>query len=298
MALSAYFLLAIVELVDKQILSSPLLGPLTYAFYAGLLPAVAIIFWPLDFSFLPPLYTLFALLGGVTFFVAIFFLYEAIIKGEVSRVISIIGGLSPTLIFIFSYFFLGERLRLFSLIALFMLIIGSVSLSFVKDGEKFKFGRHFFLSSFLAALFFAISYFLTKTVFLKTSFLNGFVWIRVGTVLCSIGVFFMPSLRKCILQGSQGFSSRLTFLFLLNKGISGVAHVALNYAVALGSVAIVNALQAAEYAFIFILTLGLSYFVPRIFYESLAPKHLIPKIIGIGLVSAGVVLLFLGRLHL
>ena len=71
--------------------------------------------------------------------------------------------------------------------------------------------------------------------------------------------------------------------------------MALNYAIALGSVAIVNALQAAEYAFIFILTLGLSYFSPRIFYESFAPKHLIPKIIGIGLVSAGVVLLFLAQ---
>ena len=144
LALSAYFLLAVVELVDKQILSSPLLGPLTYAFYAGLLPVVVIIFWPLDFSFLPPLYTLFALLGGVTFFVAIFFLYEAIIKGEVSRVISIIGGFSPILIFIFSYFFLGERLRFSSLIALFMLVIGKRFAFFRERRRKIQVRTPFF----------------------------------------------------------------------------------------------------------------------------------------------------------
>jgi uncharacterized membrane protein len=295
LALIAYFLLAIVGVIDKKILSSPLLNPLAYAFYAGLLPIVAIIFWLFDFSFLSPLYTIFAILGGATFFVGIFFLFEAIIKGEISRVITIVGGISPILIFIFSYFFLGERLNFSYIVALFILIAGSISLSFATDGEKLRFDRYFFLFSFLAALFFSFSYFLTKAIFLKTSFLNGFVWIRVGTIFSSLGVFLVPSWRKRILQGSKGFSSKLTFLFLFNKGISGLSHLPLNYAVALGSVVIVNALQATEYAFIFVLTLGLSYFLPSVFHESLTVRNLVSKIIGIVLVSCGTIILFLGR---
>lgn len=294
LALSAYFLLAIVELIDKRILSSPAVSALPYAFYAGLLVSFSFILWPLDFSFLSPLVTIFALGGGLTFFVGIYFLYSAIIKGEVSRVISIVGGLSPILIFIFSLLFLNEKFSFNSLIALLMLITGSVLLSLVKKGEGFKFGHHFFLSCFLAAFFFALSYGLTKAVFLKTSFLNGFIWIRVGTLICVIFVFLMPRFRKCILESSRGFSTRLTALFFIDKGISALAHVALNYAVKLGSVAIVNALQAVEYAFIFVLVSGLSYFFPKIYRESLAPKHLVPKIMGIALVSLGVVLLFLG----
>ncbi len=167
-------------------------------------------------------------------------------------------------------------------------------LSFVRNGEKFTFGKHFFLLSFLAALFFATSYGLTKTVFLKTSFLNGFIWIRVGTLFCVIFVFLAPRWRKAILESSRGLSSRLTALFFIDKGISAIAHIILNYAIKLGSVAIVNVLQAVEYAFIFLLALGLSFFCPRIFYESLAPKHVIPKMIGITLVSCGVALLFIG----
>ena len=294
LALAAYFLLAIVEFIDKRILSSPAISALPYAFYANLLVSFSLIFWPLDFSWLPPLIIVFALVGGITFFAGTYFLYGAIIKGEVSRVISIVGGISPILIFLFSIVFLEEKFRAHSLIALLFLITGSVSLSFTKNGKKFMFGKHFFLLSFLAAFFFAASYGLTKAVFLKTSFLNGFIWIRVGTLLCVIFVFLMPRLRKVILESSRGFSSRLTALFFIDKGISAIAHIILNYAIKLGSVAIVSALQAVEYSFIFLLALGLSFFCPRIFYESLAPKHVIPKIIGIALVSFGVAFLFIG----
>lgn len=299
LALSAYFLLAIVELIDKKILSLPILassaGPLTYAFYASLLVSAAFILWPLDFAFLPLLIILFAFLGGATFFWAIYFLYGAIIKGEISRVIAIVGGISPILIFIFSLLFLGEQLNTSFLIALLMLISGSILLSFIKDGERFKFGKHFFLHSFLAAFFFALSYGFTKAVFLNSTFLNGFIWIRTGTLFCVLIVFLIPAWRQIVLRGAQGFTKNVTILFVSNKVISAIAHVVLNYAIMLGSVAIVNALQAVEYAFIFVLTLGLSYFLPRVFYESFSFKVLVPKMIGIALVSFGVILLFLGR---
>jgi uncharacterized membrane protein len=294
LALSAYFLLAIVELIDKRILSSPVVSALPYAFYAGLLVSFSFILWPLDFSFLSPLVTIYALVGGIAFFVAIYFLYSAIIKGEVSRVISIVGGLSPILIFIFSLLFLNEKFSFYFLAALLALVTGSILLSLVKDGERFKFRQHFFLSCFLAAFFFALSYGLTKAVFTRTSFLNGFIWIRVGTLFCVIFVFLVPKFRRCILESSRGFSTKLTTLFFVDKGISALAHILLNYAIKIGSVAIINALQAVEYAFIFVLASGLSYFFPRVFCESLAPKHLIPKIIGIALISFGVVLLFIG----
>ncbi len=294
LSLSAYFLIAVVEITDKQILSSPKLGALVYAFYAGLLTSVALLFWPLSFAFLPLDITFYALIAGISFFAAIFFLYSAIIQGEVSRVVSIIGGLSPIIIFFFSYFFLGERLRLHSFIALLMLIAGSLILSFVRDGEKYVFGKHFFLDAFLASVFLALTYFLTKVVFLNAKFFNGFIWIRVGTLLCTLAVFLMPATRKYILEGAKGFSGRLTALFIFNKGISALAHLALNFAIKLGTVAIVNALQAVEYVFIFVLTMGLSYFAPQVFNEPLTFKTLAPKLAGIALISTGVILLFVG----
>jgi len=294
LALTAYFLLAVVEIIDKRILSSPDVSALPYAFYAGLLVSFSFILWPLDFSFLPAKETIFALVGGAAFFAGIYFIYSAIIKGEVSRVISIVGGLSPILIFIFSILFLDDKFSLNSIIALLMLIIGSILLSLVKDGKEFKFGHNFFILCFMAAFFFALSYGLTKAILMETSFLNGFIWIRMGTLICVIFVFLMPKLRRRILESSRGFSKKLTALFFIDKAVSAVAHIVLNYAIKLGSVAIINALQAVEYAFIFVLASGLSYFFPKICRESLASKHMALKIIGVGLVSFGVILLFLG----
>lgn len=294
LAITAYFLLAVVEIIDKYILSSPMLKPLTYAFFVGLLTSAAFILWPFDFSFLAPTITLIALLGGASFFVAIYFLYSAIQEGEISRVISIIGGISPIIIFIFSYLFLKERLSVFSLASLLMLIGGSIILSFVKDEGRFKFGKRFFVFSVLAAFFVAISYFLSKAVFLKTSFLNGFIWVRMGTLLCSLLIFFIPSLRKSVISGSSGFSRRLTGLFIFNKGLSALSHIILYYAVMLGSATVISALQATEYVFVFILALGISYFIPRFLYEPFSLKILAQKITGVSLVSLGVVILFVG----
>lgn len=292
LSLTAYFIMASVEIADKKILSSPKLGALTYAFYAGLLTIFILFFWPLDFAFLSLRITIVALISGIAFFAGFFFLYRAIIEGEVSRVISLVGGLSPIIIFFFSVLFLEERPSTHIIIALLMLITGSLLLSFVGDGNKLKLGTHFFLMSFLASFFFAISYGLTKVVYLNASFLNGLIWVRVGTLLCSLLVLISPKLRRHIFEGSKGFSQKLTALFVTNKVLSSVAQLGLNYAIKIGSVAVINALQAVEYAFIFVITLGLSCFYPHIFYESTAPKNLISKIMGITFICFGVALLF------
>lgn len=295
LAISSYFLLALVEIIDKYILSAPRIKPLAYAFSVGILGSAALILWLFDFSFLSPLLAFYAILSGISFFIALYFFNSAMISGEVSRVASFVGGISPIFIFILSYLFLSERLHFFSIAAFLMLIIGSITLSFAKNnGEELKFSRYFFFLSFMASLFFAASYFLTKKVFLETSFINGFVWMRAGTLICALFVLLIPHFRKSIFEGAKGFTRKLTTLFIFNKGISAIANLLLNYSVMLGSVAIVNALQSTIYLFVFILALLISYFRPNMIFESFTFKSLLFKSMGIGLVSGGICILFLG----
>jgi len=286
LAISSYFLIAVVSVIDKYLLANRARNALVYAFYVGILSSFSAVLWIFGFSFLDQLTTILAFLAGLSWFLAIFLLYSSLIKGSVSRIVSIVGGISPIFVLVLSYIFLGEQLPALWLWAFLFLILGSILLALGK-GTKLS------LVLFASAFFFALHFFLSKLVYLETSFLNGFVWIRIGLLISALFVFLIPSFRKKIAQSSLRTSKKLFLFFVSNKALSATAMIILNYSIALGSVVIINALQGVQYASVFILVFFLSIFFPKIVKESFAPKIFLRKILGILLVSLGVVFLFL-----
>jgi len=55
----------------------------------------------------------------------------------------------------------------------------------------------------LASLFFSGSYVLTKLIFTEESFINGFVWIRLGGILGAVLLLFSPNARRIIFKTSK-----------------------------------------------------------------------------------------------
>jgi len=296
-AIVGYLLNAIVLLVDKFLLTTKIKNPWVYAFYASALGGLALLLWPFDFAFLSFFTTVAAVFSGVTFFFAILYLYRAMLAGEASRVVSIIGGISPIVILALSYVFLGERLPAFWYVALVCLVSGAALLSLKDEGKRgevdFHLGSKFPLLSLIAAVFFALSFFLSKVVYINSSFLNGFIWMRVGTLILPVILFSLASFRKKVLRKSLSVSSKVPFVFLSNKALSAVGFMVLSYAISLGSVTVVNALQGVQYAFIFVLALVMSLYKPKYLSESFSFGELVQKILGTLLVSGGVALLFL-----
>lgn len=286
LAIFSYFLNAVVSLADKFLLSRKVKDPFVYAFYSGILTAAVFVLWPFDFAFLPPNLTLIALLAGASFFVAIFFFYSAILAGEVSRVVPVVGGVSPVIIFGLSYIFLGERLPAFWFLGFLALVLGTVLFTLGK-------GKGISVYSFAAAVFFALCFFFTKVVFLKTSFLNGFVWTRVGAILLPLSLLLLPFFRKIIHKSQFNIKRRSFLLFLSNKSLSAVAFLVLNYAIASGSLAIINAVQGVQYVFLFFLTLIFSVYFPQIVSEPLRKGVIIQKIAGVILISLAIIILFI-----
>ncbi len=215
-------------------------------------------------------------------------------KEEASRVVSIIGGISPIVIFGLSYLVLHERLSAFWRLAFVFLVSGGLLLTIEEDikTHMFKISRELPLYSFASAVFFGLTFFTGKIVFVETSFLNGFVWARVGTLVVVLILMLVSSTRKQILKNPLTISPRLSFLYVINKGFSGLAFLILNYAIMLGSVTMVNALQGTQYAFIFLLALLFYFYKPKFLHESFSFKATLQKLTGIILISTGVVLLF------
>ena len=296
-AIIAHFLNAIVFVVDKYILSKAHFKPEAYAFYVGLLGGgIALVLIPFGFSSIPLNQILISFLAGALFIFAILFFYKSIEKEEVSKIAPVIGGATPLFTLALTYLFLNERLSFGQLIAFFLLVLGGIIIIWPRKSIsssnwiESSFVRKIF-KALLSSFFFALSFVLTKYIFSYQPFINGFIWIRVGGIIGAGVIFLLPASRGIIFRSSNRIKFKTGVLAVLNKCFSGGSFVLLNYAIFLGSVSLVNALQGIQYVFLLILGIFLSKKFPQIIKEQINQGAIIQKAIAIVLIAFGLVAL-------
>jgi uncharacterized membrane protein len=292
-AISAHFLFAVVFIVDKFILSKTALEPAAYAFYVGLLGIVALALAPFDFALLPVNRILISFLAGFLFVLAIFCFYQSVQLSEISRLAPMVGGMTPIFTLFFSYLFLAERLTAHQFIAFFLLVIGGVIMLWPRRKPalvKAPFIKKLFLA-LLASLFFAGSFVISKFIYTEQTFINGFIWIRIGGFLGAWLFLFWPEVRQSVFRASRTVRFKVGGLAAANKGLSALSTLLLNYAIALGSVTLVNALQGIQYVFLLIIAFFLSRKFPRILKEQISNGVILGKIAAICLIGLGLAVL-------
>ena len=291
-AIIAHFIFAIVFIVDKFLLSKTVLQPRAYAFYVGILGIFALLLIPFGFTLLPAGQIAASLIAGVLFVLAILFFYKLIQLGEISRITPIVGGAVPIFTLILTYSFLGERLTGYQLVGFFLLVFGGVIMLWPRKDRinpptgKASLTKKLTLA-IIAALFFAGSFVLTKFIFMEQPFINGFIWIRLGGFLGAWLLFFWPGNRQIIFKTTETIKGRSVGLLVSNKILSALAFVLLNYAIFLGSVALVNSLQGVQYAFLLIVALFLSKKFPQILKEQISRGMILQKIMAILFIVLG-----------
>jgi len=164
--------------------------------------------------------------------------------------------------------------------------------------HKKKFFSGFYQSIFagliLAIAFSAFDFFYKK----EGTFLNVFIWTRMGLFFGALTLLFYPAWKKIIFDSLLNFKKpkknniRTGNLFVLNKILGGVGSVLVNYAIALGSVTIVNALVAVEYVFVFMIGIIFARFFPEFFHEKHGRKEIFQKTASIAIIGLGLFLIF------
>lgn len=298
-AIIAHVLLAVVFSVDKFLLSKTILRPVAAVFYVGILSGVASLFLiPFGFYWMPFWQIIVSFIAGSAFIFAILFFYRLIQTNEVSIIAPIVGGAVPVFTLILTSLFLGEQLVISQLVAFCLLVLGGVIILLPQKDksslEKIEgFLSNGLLLTILAAFLFAFSFVLTKFVFIEQSFISGFIWIRLGGVLGVCILFLIPNMRKIILETTKSIKIKVGGLFISNKILSGVAFILLNYAIYLGSVSLVNALQGVQYIFLLVIVLFLSKKFPQIIREQISRRIIFQKTIGILFIVFGLGILVL-----
>lgn len=293
--ISFYFILAVVFLVDKYLLSGSIPNPKVYTFYVGTLGILVLVFIPFVNFFIPTFpQIILALLAGAIYIYAVFWFYKSLYLFEASRVVPAISGLVPLFTFGLVYISSSSKqiLSFSEMIAFLLLISGSFLM--VLEKEKFI-NLKSLKTSAICAFLLSLSFVLLKYVYLAQSFWSGFIWTKIGGFLMALCFFVLvKEVKEEIFHKKISFKKKTMGIFIVNQTAGAGANILQNWAIALvplAYIAIINALQGIQYVFLLILTVLLSIKFPKVIKEEISRKIIFQKIFAILLIGVGLVIL-------
>ena len=286
-----YFLWALTNVIDKSFLDKKFKSPFIYALFGGLFHLVVIILIPFVGFSMPTLSNIIiGLFAGALLFACLVPYFKALSCDDASIVVPL-GSMTALVVLVLSSIFLGESLSGRELVAFFLFLSGGFLLSIKNSGfKKIQFTpalKYILISSFM----FACTLILMKYTFNNVPFFEGFILLRMGTVLACVILLANKENWTHLKIQYRGLALRPKLVFASNQiiGISG--HFFFNLAICLGSVSLISAAQGTQYLFLFLLALICTRFFPKLFKEELNKEIIAKKAIAILLISIAVYLL-------
>ena len=291
-SLSAAIIFTGANFFDSYMLSKKMPSLASYILPVGiiqlLIGMVLLVFFP--FSSNAGLIHLLAAFGSGFFSASTYvILLNYLRKGEVSRVVSVITS-SPIFIALLSMPLLGEILGYWQWFAVVATVCGTVLISLRRNdgGSKTRLDKSFFVL-LAAAVMSAMSSIGYKYALETMSFWN--VFSVNGICVVTLILFF--TLRKSTLQELKTLVQRNQKMGLLigNQLFAAIGGVLGFVAIANGPVALASTVMNIRPAFVFIFSLVIGRFYPNLLNERLNRRTIPVKLIGIVLITGGVVII-------
>jgi drug/metabolite transporter (DMT)-like permease len=242
-----------------------------------------LLFTPISSDF--PWFAL-GIVGGLGTYLGLMLYFKAMAIEEASRVISLIY-ISPIFVLILASVFLQETLSLPMYFGVVFLVLGAISISY----RKVK-GRGSMISPALGLLLassvvWAGYEVLTKYVLGHMEYPSYLFWNFIGTLIIGFLLFCFPKIRCNFLNDIKKVGRTILFWRILNTSMGLIAIIFYYIAMSRGLVSLVAAISSLEPLFVFIFTLLLSLFVPRILKEDVGKGAITTKALAIILIIVG-----------
>lgn len=304
LAIAAQFLLAVVAIVDKYIVSGKkaVVRPFVYAFYTSLISGAWIVVYlfghipfaevlnvPSFSDVTTPSLSIVALslVAAYTFFVALVSLFKALRHADASDVVPVVGAISAIASFGLSYVFLATRLSFAVMLGVLLLALGTALVS------RYQFKWQTAFTCVHAGIFFAIHYVAIKGVFNETTFDDGFFWSRVAFVVVALSMLLVPRYVLKITSQTKKTGKRGGLLILSNKVLAGISTLLILKATELGDVSVVQALGALQFIFILLFMLFWGRKTPKEYGENVTgKKEMLRKVLFVSIITLGFAMLF------
>ncbi len=285
-ALVAHGLIGLSLVWDKVLLKRRGMQSLVvYVFWLGAISIFGLLLIPFGFH-LPALRVAgLAFAAGFCDLAATWFYYAALKAGEASEELAAMGGFTPVATVLLSIPLLGIHLA-GQLTGFALMTAGGFVMFF---GEKLPL-RRMLPRVAAAAVLFGLTDVLQKIVFNEAKFVSGYVFFTLGTFAGSMALLLRPRWRRQIFKHSEEAPPRSKVGYMLNRLVAGVGSFLAVYAVSRTSPSMVEAISGVRYVVIFVGAYAITKWRPRWFREDFTPRALLIKVVGTGLVVAGLVL--------
>ena len=260
---------AVVVLLDRHLVSDRAYGKSeVYAFYVGVLSIFVIALLPFHVVLKPSFHViLLSIITALSYMVSIIYLYKALRVSDASDVAPMLGAVVALSAYVFNLAFLHETYNGNFLPAFTFLVIGMVLMSY------FRFTKKSFFFVIISGALLGFSFIFMKILFTLTTFPDAFFWSRMANVLAALLLLLIPINRNAILRSFYKTRPRTVYLTFINKAMSGVAVLMIFYAINIGHVSLVNALNGLQFVFLFIFALIFSKKFPKYFDETILSNH-------------------------
>ncbi len=288
----AYLFFGLGSFFDKLVLAGKP-QPNSYIFYVGIAGLSALVFIPfIHFGFPTAQGLIWVVLDAIVRVVGLYAMFHALEKFEVSRVIATIGATQPIFIFILTLLFWGQQVMPLSYIfAFLLLLVGSIIISIEKTPKLT--GKYLKLTLFASAMF-SLDYVFAKKVFLNGPFFQGIIWVSIFIFIFAMFFLISKKSRAEIFARRMVSEKKTQLSFLCAQASGGLANFLQSFAIFLAPVALlsmVNSLRGVQYAFLFLITVFVSYFFPKILKEEISKKIILQKIVSIVFIGVGLAIL-------
>ncbi len=292
-ALVGYLLNAVATLISKWLLIEDIPEPVVFTFYIGVLNLLALVLIPFGVSIPSAWQIMISLISGIAYAWGMYMLAKALSSDQASQVAPMVGGLQPIFVILFAIWFLPEVITKSQYMGFVIVILGSILIA-LEIGKKHWYSfrkKHIFTESIkyilLSSVFFGLSYALLKLVYIEQGFVSGFFWTRVGTFVFVIALALIPGNWKLIRKSSNKSGTKAKGWFMAGQVIGALSFLLVSYAISIGPVTVINALQGVQYILLFILIVILSRKYKHLLDEPLTKKIIIQKVTAIILIIVG-----------
>lgn len=280
------------NIVDKLLIGKYIKNPYVLTLLGGIAPliisVIIFLFYKLEWIGLVP--TVVILLAGIIQIIAVFAFYKALAKEEVSRVIPLFQ-LTPVFVLILSAFFLKENLTINQYIGFILILLGGFFVSLKRIEGVFKL-REAFWWMILSSSIYAIQAIIIKSLYVSYSYLNLTFYHGIGIFIPTFALLtFSSKSRNSFTREFSNLNIKgwlivsLAAIFIAGAYLSGL------WAFRTGSASLISVLRGFQSIFVFIFSLVLSIWLPKILKEELASGVLLTKVIAISLMLAGLFLI-------
>lgn len=297
-AIVGYAFLSIAAVADKFVLSKVKLHPASFSWVVTSLSGLAgivllLVHGSLAFPYESVWYVGFA---GTASYLGCLAMFYAVRDGEVSKVSTLIASAIPLWILLISIVSGIEKLNFIEVLGGSLVVVAGYGLS--QTGKiKTKVNKKTILLVIASSIAYGVYHSLAKASYNLGDFLPTFAWISLANFTAGFivtVVFFGPrkiidGFKKNKNNGTSGKYGKIAVF--MGQIAGGSSSLFLQWAVSLGSVFVVNALQGIQYIFVLGLTASLTFWRPDILKEDNRGGVLWKKILWCAVLALGVSLI-------